>query len=418
MKKVYFTLASLILSILFILTLGELYYRIFPSRGFFSLVDPELHHTMRPNIQISKILRNIFITNSLGWRDKIPNHEIKKISDKKKRIIFLGDSFTEGIFLNYKNTFVNITETKLIESNYDFEILNGGTSSYSPLLEYQRLKKTLQEGYKVDIVVLLPDISDIQDEVFYFKRDHFDGHHHPPQFMGFRFKYPFMVSLLNKSAFFRVIVRSLIGDHHRSFGLIPSLYDSSKKVKNIILQTNKGSHNDHNIITSEDLVKINSPALIWDLKPFPLEYKPNSSGWGKDGVQFFKNDITKIKKLCDEHNIQLIVAYYPWPQELYTKENPSQYEILKIYFKKIFEARTLLYGDKPFPIPSLYENLMQSICKEQNLNCIDLYPEMRQQNDWYRLYLEDDCHFNEKGNEVIGKKLAAELIKFLKTSDN
>ncbi len=411
-KKTFFILATFILSIIFIFTIGELYYRIFPSRGFLSFVDPELHHTPRPYINIERIGWNSrYITNSLGWRDKLPHHEIKKITDREKRIVFLGDSFTEGFGVNYENTFVGIAETKLIQNNYHFEILNGGTASYSPLLEYQRLKKLLQQGYKVDTVILLPDLSDIQDEVFYFKKDHFDNFHNPPQFMSFRFRHPWMVFLLNTSAFFRIITRCFIGDHYRSFGLIPSLYDSSKKVENIIKNR---SLNESHIITSEDLVKINSPTLIWNLKPFPLEYKPSFLGWAQDGVQFFKTNIAKIKKLCDENNISLIVAYYPWPQELYTKDNPSQYEILKTYFKLLFQARSLLYGVSPYPIPSFYENLMQSICKDHNLNCINLYPELRKQNDWYQLFIKNDCHFNEKGHEVVGGKLASELMRIFK----
>ena len=57
---------------------------------------------------------------------------------KKIRIFVLGDSFTEGYYL--EDTVASRIEAKLESETgkNDFEVFNVGTDSYSPLLEYLR----------------------------------------------------------------------------------------------------------------------------------------------------------------------------------------------------------------------------------------------------------------------------------------
>ena len=70
------------------------------------------HHDFLPNINViednGKFGKYNFITNSMGFKDK----DTRKINlnKTKHRIIFIGDSFTEGLFLPYEKTFVGIID--------------------------------------------------------------------------------------------------------------------------------------------------------------------------------------------------------------------------------------------------------------------------------------------------------------------
>ena len=50
-------------------------------------------------------------TNSLGFKDKT-NRQISLKTDKK-RLVFIGDSFTEGLGLIYEKTFVGLIDETL-----------------------------------------------------------------------------------------------------------------------------------------------------------------------------------------------------------------------------------------------------------------------------------------------------------------
>ncbi|HIF03288.1 MAG TPA: hypothetical protein EYQ84_08375 [Nitrospinaceae bacterium] len=68
-------------------------------------------------------------TNSLGFKDK-SSRRISLLPSKNytKRIVFIGDSFTEGLMLEYKNTFVGIIDKELNKKS--IQVLNAGVSSY------------------------------------------------------------------------------------------------------------------------------------------------------------------------------------------------------------------------------------------------------------------------------------------------
>src|SRR6185295_4608588 len=49
------------------------------------------------------------------------------------------------------------------------DFLNAGVVSYSPTLYYRKVKHLIESGLQFDEVVVLPDLSDVQDEaLFYF----------------------------------------------------------------------------------------------------------------------------------------------------------------------------------------------------------------------------------------------------------
>jgi hypothetical protein len=77
----------------------------------------------------------------------------------------MGDSFVEGIGLDYDETFIGILDTMLKGSGREIETLNGGVLSYSPKLYYLKVEGLVDSGLKVDHVIVFIDISDVQDEI-------------------------------------------------------------------------------------------------------------------------------------------------------------------------------------------------------------------------------------------------------------
>jgi len=137
--------------------------------------DSYLHHTLSKNTDVmfgGGDMRKHYFTNSLGYRDS-SIHEVARASAASQRILFLGDSFTEGVGVEYAESYVGSLHGMFLKNaKKDVEILDAGVNSYSPSLEYRKLKQFLDAGYKTDRVVLMLDISDIVDEgVHYYTPD-------------------------------------------------------------------------------------------------------------------------------------------------------------------------------------------------------------------------------------------------------
>ena len=108
-------------------------------------------------------------TNSLGFKDK-SSRRISLLPSKnfKKRIVFIGDSFTEGLMLEYKNTFVGIIDKEL--NKQSIEVLNAGVSSYSPIIYWRKIKYLIEEvRLKFDELSVFIDISDFCDEKYRYR---------------------------------------------------------------------------------------------------------------------------------------------------------------------------------------------------------------------------------------------------------
>ena len=98
--------------------------------------NPYFHHTLKPNVKTKSFWGNIeynTCTNSHGFRTSCKKNKDK---DNSFQIVFIGDSFTEGLGLPYDDTFVGIIANKLKEK----KIANLAVSGYSPSIYYIKIK--------------------------------------------------------------------------------------------------------------------------------------------------------------------------------------------------------------------------------------------------------------------------------------
>jgi len=129
------------------------------------MADKEFHHTLRPaskGLDRFGSTRVEYAVNSLGFRDATP----RKIpwSSSQPRVLLLGDSYAEGIGVPWGETVAGVLQADLAARGV--EVLNGAVAGYSPSFTAQKLKRWfLEKNLTVDLVIMLVDISDVEDEL-------------------------------------------------------------------------------------------------------------------------------------------------------------------------------------------------------------------------------------------------------------
>lgn len=162
---------SLILFVCLDFAAGTLLFRFAPymiDNGLYRQSSLIYHHDLKPNTAAWAIwgpLRHRIYTNSLGFKDAAVRDV--PLSSDARRVVLLGDSFTEGVGYAYEDTFAGILNARLAPRGID--VLNAGVTSYSPVIYYRKLKYLIEEvKLHVDEVIVFIDIADIQDEAWIY----------------------------------------------------------------------------------------------------------------------------------------------------------------------------------------------------------------------------------------------------------
>ena len=138
-------ISFLIITIFFLDFISAIIFIPFDYNSF-RCPDPYFHHGLLPNQSTkNKWGDNVFemYTNSLGFKDK-QCREISPAPDKnKKRILFIGDSFTEGVGMPWEDSFPGILQDKFPS----VEILNAAVVSYSPKFYSVKIKYLIEQTH-------------------------------------------------------------------------------------------------------------------------------------------------------------------------------------------------------------------------------------------------------------------------------
>lgn len=262
------------------------------------------HHDLKANVDIPNAtwgkIKYRVSTNSLGFKDSSPR-QIELISDKK-RILFIGDSFTEGLGMPYEDTFVGLVGSALREK--DIEVLNAAVTSYYPGIYLEKIKYLLEQVHlKLDEVYVFIDISDINDEALYANVGMqalrgFNDQSEPANSA--------IVKSLKQGAGpidrFCLFARNFIQKHTRVTKALTSDVDFFSSL----------------FPTHYPQSELNQLRSLWTLSDAHFNV------YGKIGLQLAKHHMTELAGMLKKKNIGLTVAVYPWPIQILQKDLNSR----------------------------------------------------------------------------------------------
>jgi hypothetical protein len=241
------------------------------------------HHDLRPRARVEDEVwgprRSPYRTNSLGFRDRAVREV--PLRGERPRILFIGDSFTEGVGVTYEASFVGRVDAALAPRGV--EALNAGVISYCPIIYFRKVKHLLEDvGLRFDALVVYIDIGDIEDEVTY-KLDA-EGNVRPrparrvqelgaDQQQGGRgfFRFPRLKRWLDRT--------SLLWSH--AYVALERLFP---------MEGNR--------------------AGLWTVHEDVFE------AYGREGLELAREDMDRLDELLRPRGIGLTVAVYPWPDQI------------------------------------------------------------------------------------------------------
>lgn len=153
-------------------------------RSLSQSTGPMWFHVYSANIDMTRTTADFVYTrhtNDLGLSER---NIAREKTEREYRIIALGDSFTEGVGVDYQSSWVKVMERKLADKlpGRVVTAMNAGISGSDIFFEYILLKEKLAE-YAPDLVLVAVNTSDVQDVVLRGGMERFqpDGTYRSPR---------------------------------------------------------------------------------------------------------------------------------------------------------------------------------------------------------------------------------------------
>ena len=319
--------------------------------------DPYLHHTLAPNTCV--VLKwgrthHTFCSNNLGYRDE-RIRTVSKHATTDRRLLVLGDSFTESVGVDYGSSFAPRLEKGLRQDRFDIEILNAGVASYCPRLEYRKLEQFFSEGYTTDRVLLMLDISDIEDE----SSDRWVGDwswFDESEMELWRQRRASQIRSIEKRK-----------ESSRLYHLVrPRLTTRlSSWWERLTRANNNGAAAPLAHLFEND-------RYAWT--QMDLEHPENQ--WIREGIARCQEGISRMSSLCAAYDTQFAFVIYPHVVQLARRENPC-----------------------------LHQTVFSDYAHQEGVTIFDLFPAFSTVNDFRDYFLRGDIHWNEKGHEYVAELL-------------
>ena len=309
-KNLYLTIFTFLASFIIIDFLLGVFYT--PRVDHYRQPHDFYHHELVPNLSNLTINWGPYYykisTNSLGFRDSEPR-VIKKKSEKH-RILLMGDSFTEGLGVSWKDSFAGIIQNGLMHKNID--VLNAGTIGYSPKLYLLKTDYLINyQNIKIDQLLVFIDRSDIDNEHLYEDYN-----------SNSKSIYASLLQKLSKNSFFLGKMR----------------------------QPTQLNYNNQGVPFSLNLKK---------------NYKPIKGDWSVDnkkvekGFNLATKNILNLLKICKENNIKMTIIIYPWQRDI-GKKNLQE---------RVWRGFSIKNN---INLISLF-NIFDDVCKKNGQNCKNLF---------------------------------------------
>ena len=367
--------------------------------SFFQVFD-FFYSKSTPQIQPFKLRNTISNGNALtlvdefGWYDLGPNFNgesrygkkyffvrtdkngfrINHLKDKEKleksylkEVLFIGDSFTFGVGLNWEETFVGI-----LNKDFNFNAINAGVNSHSPTVYKYKLKNLIKKGLikNNQKIVIGLDISDVFDEATRWTE--YKG---KPADMKTIEKF-FKLDLSQKANDKKILrtnkkLKKSNFYNKDNFKLTYQIYYGLENFVKNYIDDIQVRNNDRSKFTYKDWSLINDK-----FSPLGIEV----------GLKKIKKNLIQISNLAAENNNDLYIFIYPWPAQL-AYENSFDWEI---YAEELCIEISCAGVINTFPFFKSYKDNRRNWQKE--------------------LYIKGDMHFNKKGNYILAEIIASEFV--------
>jgi hypothetical protein len=312
------------------------------------LVDhnPYFHHGLVPNKSVEGISwgnrRYSIYTNSLGLRDSSIRN-VDPVSDRC-RILFMGDSFTFAVGVDYQESFVGMIQNRLASRGVD--VLNAGAESYSPVIYYRKIKDLiLRQRLRFDELIVFLDISDPEDEAYFYKIDENDN------VVSRDAKWLAEAQLEEGGP--QSVARRIVGfvrDHTLLFRYAWI-----------------------NIRLSYALPLTNLKRSLWTVD------EALYNEYGEIGLHKMKESMDSLRELLAEHGIALAIAVYPWPDQIVHRD-----------------------------LNSIQVRFWQKWAQENGVGFFNLFPAFIDSRgpeySLHKNYIKGDVHWNEAGHRLVTEK--------------
>jgi hypothetical protein len=374
-KRKNILLLSVLLVLLFLsLDLLLARYLIRHSDRTFRAEHYYYHHGLIPNQAVLATwfgARYPFFTNSLGFRDR----EIREIplETSKRRILFMGDSHTEGVGLRFQDTFTGQLLEKIDTATT--EILNAASVSYSPRIYYLKTKYLIETaGLKFDELFVFIDLSDIQNEIVY--------ENYNPREMNKLGKSWFNTRrmLVNRSFTLHTLSNFRQARETRRFlkksEIFDEYRDNESHVVALDLYATFFSGFDDKTLLSNPLFH---GVGLW-------MYDDEFVELTKKGLEIGGQNMEKLIELCKKHNIPVTISVHPWPTQIKVGNTEDMY----VRFWKEFAEKHQVE----------FLNLYHTFLNPQIPMVLGV-----------DLFIPGDNHWNRNGNMLVARELEKRIVK-------
>ncbi|MCK4577721.1 MAG: hypothetical protein KAU50_02955 [Candidatus Marinimicrobia bacterium] len=309
------------------------------------------HHDFRPNVEKDKSFRQrpyrVF-TNSLGFKDQaIRSVDLDRGAN---RILFMGDSFTEGVAFNYKKTFVGIIDSAL--AHHGVEVLNAGVQSYSPIIYWKKTEYLLDSlRLQFDHMVLFLDIADAYNEANQY-----------------------VLTTDNRVLEDKTLAESndAVSRSTRIKRFVQNrttvLYFATNYLYDLAFEKDRNNH-------WKKIIAL--PVSLWTIDNTIYDQ------WGHQGLHNMELYMNRLYVLLQGHGVRLTVAVYPWPSQVWHND-----------------------------LESIQVKYWSNWCAERGVDFINYFPDFvsgtadaeTKLATLKRYYLPYDMHFNERGNQLVAQR--------------
>jgi len=322
------------------------------------------HHDLAPHVDATAAWgrrRHILHTNSLGGKDA-SDREVE-LDAPGRRLLLIGDSFTEGVGFPFGATFAGRIADALAP---DTEVFNAAVVSYSPTIYYRKVRHLVEtRGLEVDEVVVFLDISDIADEAMFYDLDEqdrvtFDLESAPEwarNLFAFRSHAPGLGDR----------IQAWLRNHSTIARFISDL--RLRRIRDRVERDPDGQLR---------LPRVNQTRARWTFDPEEWDH------YGEAGVAQARARMSRLRAFLREREIGMTVVVYPWPDQV-LHDTPDSRQV----------------------------RIWRRWCAEEDVRFVDLFPPFfakpgeSPSDALRRHYLPGDVHFNAVGHATLAEAFLA-----------